>query len=145
MTRTRDLVVGLVELLDGSGVGTYEESGVYAPDFSGTSLSIRSTPSHPDRVVTVTPYTVSDTVEGHRVQGVQLRTRGAQYDPLDVDDLDDQIYTLLHGREDLVLRGVRVHKMFRVSHGTLGQDADYRTENTSNYYALVDAPTPGTR
>ncbi|WP_131104026.1 minor capsid protein [Ornithinimicrobium sufpigmenti] len=140
---TRRLTVGLAEHLHAHWLGTWSPVGVFLK--GATGITTKAVPPQPDRIIALTPYTVADTVEGHRVQGMQVRTRGAQYDPLDVDDLDDAIYQLLHGAEGLVLGGVKVHKAYRASHGTLGADGDHRTEASANYYLLLDAPTAHTR
>lgn len=143
MGRTADLTVGLAEFLASAGIGTWSPSGVFS---SGqTAITTKAVPPSPDRVVALTPYTVTDEVRGHRVQGMQVRTRGMPGQPLDVDDLDDAVYAELHAREGLVLGGVKVHLAYRASAGTLGADGDHRTENTANYYLLIDAPTAHTR
>lgn len=140
---TRDLTVAAAEDLAAQGVGVWNEAGMFGPGETG--ITTKAVPATPDRIVALTPYTVADEVLGHRVQGMQVRTRGAAADPLDVDDLDDAVYQAWHGREGVVFGGVPVHLIYRASHGTLGVDGDYRTENVSNYYLLIDAPTPHTR
>lgn len=143
-TRTRDLTVGAAEDLAAAGIGDWAPSGAYPPS-PCPAIFTKAVPPTPDRVVALTPYTVADEVLGHRVQGMQVRTRGGEADPLDVDDLDDAIYQAWHGRENVTFGGVPVHLIYRASHGTLGTDGDHRTENVSNYYFLMDAPTPFTR
>lgn len=139
---TRALLEGLAEHLDAAGIGVWSPA---APIPAGaTAIIAKAMPPTPDRVVVLTPYTVSDSVLGHAVQGIQVRTRGKAHDPLDVDDLDDVVYQLLHGARDLVLGGVLVALIERASHATLGVDGDHRTENTANYYAHLDAPTAHT-
>lgn len=143
MGRTADLTVGLAEHLESVGVGHWSPTGVFTPDQTG--ITTKAVPPNPDRIVALTPYTVTDEVLGHRVQGMQVRTRGLPGQPLDVDDLDDEVYGELHGREGLVLGGVKTHLIYRASHGALGLDGEHRTENTSNFYFLIDAPTAHTR
>lgn len=143
MSRTRDLTVGLAELLDAEGVGTWNEAGMFGP--SDTAITVMATPPSPDRLVTLTPYTVASEVRGHRVQGMQVRFRGAPGEPLAAEDLADAVYQVLNGRERLDLGGVQVHLVYQQSHSPNGIDGDHRAESLSNYYLLIDAPTPYTR
>lgn len=142
MATTTDLLVGLAEHLDAAGVGTWSPSGIF-PD-GVTAIVLRAVPPRPDRVVTLTAYTVVNAPTGDAVQGVQVRTRAGGF-PTNVDDLDDEIYQVLHSAEGMVLGGVKVHKAWRQSQSPMGVDGDGRAMNTANYYLLLDRPTAHTR
>lgn len=142
MATTTDLLVGLAEHLDAQGVGTWAPSGVFPA--GATAIVLRVVPPTPDRCITLTAYTVTNAPTGDAVQGVQVRTRAAGF-PTQVDDLDDEIYRLLHSAEGLVFGGVKVHKVWRQSQSPLGVDGDGRAMNTANYYLIIDRPNGHTR
>ncbi|WP_122262230.1 minor capsid protein [Ornithinimicrobium cerasi] len=163
MATTTDLLVGFATLLHDAGVGHWAPTGVFPP--GATAITTKVMPHAPARAIVLTAYTVSDTPEGHSVQGLQVRTR-ADGLPTDVDDLDDAIYQVLHSAQSLTLPGlgdsppmgegtplgegttlaaVKVKKIWRQSHASLGRDDNDRWLATANYYLLIDKPTPHTR
>ena len=142
MATTSEFLVGLAEHLAAAGVGTWSPSGVFTA--ADTAIVLRVVPPTPDRVITLTPYTVEDGVNGDSVQGVQLRTRAAGM-PTEVDDLDDEIYQALHRAEGLDFGGHHISLAWRQSHGPVGVDGEGRHVNSGNYYFRVARPTPHTR
>jgi hypothetical protein len=136
---TSDLILGLADLLDSEGVGTYSETTPPAP--GDTLIVLRSMPDAPDRAICLTPYQVDDDVTTDTVTGVQIRCR-AGADPVDVLDLGDQVLALLHNRRGYQLRSVRVAVSWRQSEVLLGQDAHGRDERTSNFYFQTTRALP---
>jgi hypothetical protein len=130
-----------VHLAAGSLGATWNTSGAYT--VLQTGIVLGNAPQSPDRIITLTAYGVSDSPNlSDSVQGVQIRTRWGGQDPRPVDDLDDAIFNLLHGRTALALTtGVTVVQCLRQSTTTLGQDANGRWMRSSNYYLDVHRPS----
>jgi len=76
---------------------------------------------------------------------VQVRTRGNPNDPLDVDDLGDSIFELLHGRTDLTFGPVHIIQMNRRQSVPMGMDASKRWERADQFYLDVDYPATANR
>lgn len=142
MAQTTDLLTGLAELIDQAGLGTWSPTGDFTT--GQTAITHKVMPSAPDRAIVLTPYTVENMIHGDTTQGVQIRTRAPGM-PTAVDDLDDEIYQLLHHIEGLNLGTIRVAMVWRQSHGTLGRDDNNRWNSTANYWLTIAKPTPNTR
>jgi hypothetical protein len=137
-----NLLTGLAVHLAAGGLGaTWNTSGLYSALQTGIVLG--NVPQTPDRVITLTTYGVSDSPNlSDSILGVQVRTRWGGSDTRPVDDLDDAIFNLLHGRTALALTtGVTVVLCLRQSTTTLGQDANGRWMRSSNYYLTVHRPS----
>lgn len=142
MATTTDLLTGLAQYLDNAGVGVWSPTGNFTA--GDTAITHKVMPSAPDTVIVLSPYTVENGPQGDTTQGVQIRTRAPGM-PTAVDDLDDEIYQLLHHLEGLNLGGVRVGMVWRQSHGPLGRDENNRWNATANYWLIITKPTPNTR
>ena len=139
---TTDLLTGLAVYLAAGGLGaTWNTSGAYTALQTGIVLG--NIPQTPDRVITLTAYGVTDSPNmSDSTVGVQVRTRWGGQDKRGVDDLDDAIFNLLHGKCDFTLTtGVVVGQCLRQSAATLGQDENGRWQNVSNYYLSVWRPS----
>lgn len=138
---TVNLLTGLAAYLQTNSLGTWTPSGAYTALQTGIVLG--NIPQTPDRIITLTAYSVEDSPDlSDSVLGVQIRTRWGGQDKRPVDDLDDSIFTLLHGNTALLLTtGVMVVQCLRQSTTTLGQDANARWMNASNYYLTVHRPS----
>lgn len=138
---TTDLLTGLGVYLAANGVGTWNTSGVYTSGQTGIVLG--NLPQSPDRIVTLTSYGVSDSPSlSDSVIGVQIRCRWGGQDPRLVDDLQDVIFNLLQWMTSVSLStGVEIVQCTRNSMATLGQDANGRWSNVSNYYLSVWRPS----
>jgi hypothetical protein len=136
-----DLLTGLAVHLHNASAGTWNTSGAYTALQTGITLGI--VPQRPDRCITLTSYSVADSPAlSDSVIGVQIRCRWGGADPRYADDLADSIFMLLHGLTNTTLTtGVRVIECLRNSYAQLGQDANQRFENTSNYYVTVHRPS----
>ena len=120
---------------------SWNTSGAYTALQTGIVLG--NVPQSPDRIITLTSYGVSDSPNlSDSLLGVQVRTRAEGADKRKVDDLDAAIFNLLHGKTALTLTtGVTVVQCLRQSATTLGQDANSRWSNASNYYLTVHRPS----
>jgi hypothetical protein len=137
-----NLLTGLAVYLAAGGLGaTWNTSGAYTALQTGIVLG--NIPQAPDRIITLTTYGVSDSPNlSTSVLGVQVRSRCEGQDKRKVDDLDDSIFNLLHGAQQIALStGIRIVQCLRQSHATLGQDQSNRWSNVSNYYCSVWRPS----
>lgn len=130
-THTADLLQGVAELLDAEGVGVYSPNTPLPAGATGIILG--RMPDGPDRALCLTPYPVADDDSTDSVTGIQVRMR-AGVNPLDVLDLSDAVFNVLHDRRSWTARGVRVEISWRNSEAWIGQDSRGREELTSNYY-----------
>jgi hypothetical protein len=64
----------------------------------------------------------------------------AGHDPTALNDLADDVFDLLHGREGFYLRTVRVGLAWRQSQALMGQDEHGRMELSANYYLRTTRP-----
>lgn len=137
---TTDLTTGLAAHLASNGIGTWRPDGPpYGPDEVG--ITIADLPPQPDRLICLTPYPVDENVATADVRmGLQVRCRSGR-DPRGSNDLDDQVFDLIHGAEHLALTtGVHVVQIFRQSSTPMGRDSNDRWEHASTY--LLDAMRP---
>ena len=138
-----DVLEGLADLLHNASIGTWGTSGAYSASDTGIVLGV--VPQAPDRIITLTAYGVSgdDPSLSDSEIGVQVRCRWSGQDPRDVNDLDDTVFSALHGRKEFTLStGVRVVQCLRHSGPvSLGQDENNRWSTSSNYYLTVHRPS----
>jgi hypothetical protein len=128
---TKDLLLGLSAYVTAHGVTD--------PGY------MKALPTLPDRCFALTAYATSDEakVALSKIR-VQFWFRGVVNNSLDVDDLGDDVFNLLHGLEHVQFGTAHVNQMLRVSSIQLGADAAKRNERSDNYELDVDVPvTPG--
>lgn len=130
-THDVDLLVGVAELLDAEGVGTYSPASVLPPDVTGIVLG--KMPDGPDRALCLTPYPVADDDSTDAVSAIQARMR-AGTDVTAVVQLANDVFRVLHNRTDYQVRGVQVEISWRNSQAWMGQDTRGRMELTANFY-----------
>ncbi|MCI3240296.1 minor capsid protein [Streptomyces spinosisporus] len=130
-THDVDLLRGVAELLAAEDVGTYDEAGVLPAD--GTGIVLGRVPDGPDRAIGLTPYPVSDDDSTDAVTGVQARLR-AGTNPTAVVQLANDIFNVLHNRQNWQAHGVQVEISWRNSQAWIGQDTTGRMEISANYY-----------
>lgn len=133
-----DITAAIATALHTAGLGVYDPGTV--PDGDTPLIAVGREPSTPDRCFTVHPYVVSDSLEGARVQGVQVITRGGRFDPFGPEDMAQDVYDELHGA---ALPGIPL--LWRQSCAPLGYDDNDRRRVTSNYHMHTSAPTVHTR
>ncbi|MFG3090685.1 minor capsid protein [Streptomyces antibioticus] len=136
-THDADLLQGVAELLAAEDVGVYSPAG--ALPAGATGIVLGRAPDGPDRVLGLTPYPVADDDSTDAVTGIQVRMR-AGTGPLDVVQLANDVFTVLHNRRSWDARGVRVEISWRNSQAWIGQDAAGRMELTGNYYFRTVRP-----
>lgn len=120
---------------------TYTTSGAYTS--AQTGIVLGNVPQMPDRVITLTAKPFSDSPSlSDSVLSVQVLTRTAGQDKRATDDLDDALFSLLHGMVAVTLStGVRIIQCLRYSGSPLGQDEHGRWMNSTNYYVTVHRPS----
>lgn len=140
----RDLVIGFAELLAANGHGSWYPPPGRTYGANETAIWVFSAPDLPDRHIVLAPWTIADNPDdAMSLQGLQVRTRWAGANPLDVIDLDDGIFDTLHNRTNFTLTtGVRIAQCLRRSSASLGQDSGRRWSWSSNYYLDVHRPAP---
>lgn len=144
MTVTRDLLTGYAALIDGSGIGVWNPSGVYRT--TDTGIFVKTMPDGdtiPDRcvVLNVVPLTDDISMPVGRVM-IQVAGRGVRGNPFDVDDILDPVFDLFQGRTGDTFGTTTVDQIFRQSSVPMGQDAQARWTRADKYFAdLAVAPT----
>jgi len=141
-----NLLTGLATDLQTGSIGTWSTAGVYTPTQTGIVLDV--VPQTPDRIITLTDYPVSDDVSGpDSVVGIQVRCRWGGADPRLVKDLADLIFQRWQNMCNVTLTGgVYVVQCLRQSGPvSLGQDANLRWSNSTNYYLKVGNPATNRR
>lgn len=140
---TTDILTGLAALFNTNSVGVYQPTGAYAD--SDWAIILDLLPASPDNAIALRGYILTadpyPTASG--IVGVQFQTR-ATTRAADRDK-QDEIYTLLHARENTVFGSVHVALMSWKSAVPLGQDDTLRWESTSNYNLMVDYPPTSNR
>jgi hypothetical protein len=140
-----NLLEGLAAHLAAGGIGaTWSTSGAYTALQTGILLG--SVPQAPDRIITLTAYGVADdpALSDSEI-GVQVRCRWGGADPRPVQDLDDAIFALWHGKTNLVVgtgpAAITVVQLLRLSQTSLGQDENRRWSTSSNYLVTTHRPS----
>lgn len=136
-----EFLTGFAVLLDAAALGDWNPSETYGG--AETAITLRKMPQAPDRIICLSAYGVMDDASlSTSVMGLQVRCRWSGQDPRPVDDLADELFDLLHGREHLELStGVHIVLCLRQSYAPLGQDQNGRWENASNFYCTVHRPS----
>jgi len=138
-TATRDLLVGFAQMLNDSGIGVYNPSGVYTP--TQTGIVFKTVPQGPDRCIILTVVPLIDSVEipmGKTL--LQVRTRGLPNQPLDVEDLGDACFDLLQNIKNLTMGSTHIIQCLRNSSVPMGQDNSKRWERVDHMYIDLDYP-----
>jgi hypothetical protein len=137
---TTDLLDGLASMIAAADIGvSYTPNGVYAASQTGVYMKIL--PAKPDRSVSLTAVVIGDNITlptGRQM--VQVRCRGAANRPLDVDDLADNIFDVLHGTTNLTFGVAHVTQMNRQISVPMGMDDSKRWERVDQYFLDVDSP-----
>lgn len=134
MTTTSAVLEATAQHLAATGVADYNPSGVYPA--GATAITLKSVPTTPDRVLTLTVYGIDDSPDPGddlRVFLLQVRARGLTFPPTDVDDLAEQARDALTVHHTDWPGGVRIDRCYRVSTIPLGADGNRRQERTDNY------------
>lgn len=139
MAATKDILEGIAQLLAGAGLGlTFNANGVYTS--AQTGIFFMTMPDAPDRCVTLSLVDLDDHPTmplGSKM--LQVRGRGARNNPLDVGELLDPIFDVLHARTDVALGGQTAVQILRRVSAPLGADELHRWSRADQYYSDVDA------
>lgn len=139
MAATKDILDGIAQLLAGAGLGlTFNANGVYTAGQTG--ILFMTMPDAPDRCVVLSLVDTGDDPTmplGSKM--LQVRGRGARNNPLDVGELLDPIFDLLHGRTYLVVGGQTIIQILRQVSAPMGSDILHRWERADQYYMDVGA------
>lgn len=133
-----DLLVGVAELLDAAGAGTWNGLGAAAAvGATNTAITLRQTPPEPDRSITLTDYPVTSNARlTDTVTGLNVRVRGRT--PGQASATAAAVYAALHalGRAALgtVPNGVLVTDAYLQSEAQVGPDNNGRAVRSINYY-----------
>lgn len=141
MAATRDLLSGFAGMINDSNIGVYKATGVYAANETG--IVFKNMPSTPHRVIVLTAVPLTDmTMIPVGKMLVQVRTRGLPNNPLDVDDLGDAIFDLMHGVTNVTMGSTHIIQCLRNSSVPMGVDSSQRWERVDHFY--IDMDYPGT-
>lgn len=139
MSWTSNLAHGLAEHLAAAGVGIYRENGAYSSDETG--IVIGSPPASPPRVVALSPYPLSSSLDADAVVGLQVRARSSGADPREALDLADATFDALAGLANVDMAGAWVHLIERTGGGAMGRDDNGRYEHATTYQLTAHHPT----
>ena len=145
MSDTSDLLEGIARMIATAGIGvSYNKDGWYVG--STTGVYMKTTPDKPDRAVVLNSVNQGDdiTMPLGEVM-VQVKGRGAANRPLDVDDLLDDIFAILHGTTGLAFGGIIVIQMNRRVSVPMGRDDNNRWSRIDQYYLDVEATPTSNR
>lgn len=139
MAATKELLTGIAEYLAGAGLGlSWNPSGTYTTNQVGIFAVFM--PDSPDRVVVLTLVDTGDDPSmplGSKM--LQVRGRGARNDPLDVAEILDPIFDVLHGRTNWAIGSQVIVQCLRRVSAPMGLDSNHRNERADQYYLDVDA------
>ncbi len=140
-TSTRDVLVGLAQMLADTGIAVFNHSGAY--QVTDTAVVFKSAPSSPDRVITLTCVPLNDQVITPLSQWlIQAYVRGRPGDPMDVEDLADAVWDLWQGATGIQLGSAYAIQIRRQGSIGNGQDDSLRWTRIDRYILDLDtAPT----
>lgn len=139
MGAAEDISVGFAQIIEAAGFAVFNQAGLYAD--SDTGVVFKAVPAKPDRLVTITVVPLTDDLSAPQGQVmVQLRYRGVEGDPLDVDDLADEIKPLFHGLTNTVMGAHTLVQCDRRQSVPLGQDDLKRWSRADQFYLDVEYP-----
>lgn len=142
-----DLLVGVAELLQAQGAGTWNGlTAAVTTTPTATAITIRQTTPAPDRSITLTDYPVTSNARlTDTLTGLNVRIRGTR-DPSSASDIAGKVYTALHalGRATLgtAPNQVLVADIYLQSAAQVGPDANGRAVLSVNYYVSWNRAHP---
>lgn len=141
MSESSDIVTGIGAMLAAATIGVWNPGSVYPG--TGVWIVPKVMPTAPDRCIVLNWVNQGDNITLPSGQGMlQVRARGAQGNPLDVDDLLDSVRNVLHGTQNLVFGTTTLVQLNRQVVAPLGEDDLKRWERADQYYSdIAVAPT----
>ena len=138
--QTERLLIGLAELLDTAGAGTYDEDDP-VPE-GQTAIVVMRLPESPTKIISLRTYnTLDDPKLTEREVQVQVRTRGGK-NPLEALALAELVYAALHGINGVFVNAaepLHVVQMWRASETDIGPDTLGRFERSENYTVQLNS------
>ncbi|WP_104088024.1 minor capsid protein [Arthrobacter sp. GMC3] len=128
-----NLLIGIAELLDASGVGAWSVTGAY--NLTDTAITADVLPQKPDGAIALALYPVQDdggTTDS--IIGLQCRVRGQPGNRTTDKDILDGLFDTLHDLQNVTISGIPIVRIWHQSGARLGPDAANRLEHTANYY-----------
>jgi hypothetical protein len=146
MGAIRDMLVGLAETIAGSGIGVYRDDGS-AYLATETAIIFGDLPPSPDRciILSFVGSTSDMTMIPMSSVLVQARFRGLPNDFLDMNDLGDAVFDLLHGATNLTLGSTHAIQILRNGSAPGGMDASRRWGRYDDYLIDLDFPPTANR
>jgi hypothetical protein len=137
----RNVMVGIAGLLNAAGVGKFIPSGVYATTDTGIIFKIMPDGTGvPDRVIVLNAFVLTADVSmpADRVL-LQVALRGVRNNPLDVDDLGDAVFDVLHGATYKQFGTASAAQILFSTSVPMGEDALTRSTRADRYFIDLDA------
>ncbi len=141
MSDMRNVMVGIAGLLNTAGVGKFNPSGVYSTSDTGIIFKIMPDGTGvPDRVIVLNAFVLTADVSMpfDRVL-LQVAMRGLRNNPLDVDDLGDQVFNVLHGATYQTFGSASAAQILFSTSVPMGEDALTRSTRADRYFIDLDA------
>lgn len=133
-----DLLVAFANRLDAASVADFDPQGLYQPDQVGVVFEV--VPDTPNSVVVLSIYDR----QGHRnpkltdeVVRLQARVRTGPRAPVSVHSLAESVHAQFETHRGLVVAGVVLPRVHRVSYLPMGRDSKDRPEVSLNYEIVV--------
>ena len=147
MSNTRDVMVGVAQLLAAANVGTFRSSGVYSTGETGIIFKIMPDGTNvPDRVIVLNAFilTADVSIPFDRYL-LQVALRGVRNNPLDVDDLGDAVNDTLHGLTAQTLGASTGVQIIFSSSVPMGEDSLTRSIRADKYFIDLSVPPTSLR
>ena len=147
MSNTRDVMVGVAQLLAAANVGTFRPSGVYSTGETGIIFKIMPDGTNvPDRVIVLNAFilTADVSIPFDRYL-LQVALRGVRNNPLDVDDLGDAVFDVLHGATYKPFGSAVAAQILFSTSVPMGEDALTRSIRADRYFVDLDAGSTALR
>jgi hypothetical protein len=138
-----NLLVGFAELFAASGFGTYTDQVTTAEPL----ITVMNIPAMPDQLITLAIYgqVSQNAAIAVGVVPLQVRVRSRPNQWFDCVDMAESIFSMLHGKEGLMIGDIHCPLITRASFAPLGQDTNQRWERAENYQIMVDLPSTENR
>lgn len=140
-TTDSDLVTGVAQLLNTSGVGVWNTTGAFQS--TDTAIVAEAMPPAPDRAVVITVFPVDESpVDTTGRWLLQIRTRGNPNDVFDALALRGAVKNALSGLKNVTWGATGVSQCVFYTSFPLGQDENVRFEHVTKFWLDLDqAPT----
>lgn len=141
-----DLLTGLAELLDASGVGEWNPTGAAGGTLAAPVIALRSTPPTATYSITLTDYLAERNARlTDATIAVNVRVRGDKA-PNTASNIAQKIYLALQALGPTTLgttpNQIKITDVYWQSETQLGPDQNGRYERSVNYYVRANLAHP---